>query len=259
MSKPNRDIQLMKVKRSRSARGSIAEGVVATWLIVSVSIAALFLLINVGLVLLAQQKASSVAAQAAKHLANGRYWMGMERNDFNAKRTDLEDEAFDLAVGMLAKLKLGSLKRSNFKPSYEKVNIGQNGQGWITSLTITVDSVKLLDSDYLPIPATGISVKATGVAEESATVPYCVGILGFNSTNPPVGAPIQTVVFPAYYPLSGTGQGGWRQYAFAKPGYPMGNHNYPRVYVGTTNVNPIYPANPQGSQVQDKSGNPVGF
>jgi hypothetical protein len=257
MKKSRIAIQLTKVHGRRSACGSgIAEGVVATWLIVSVAVAVLLLLINVGLIILSQQKVTAVAMAAAKHLANGRYWVGMERNDFNANKGTLEAEAKTLAEDMIVDL---GWKRSDLiwkKPTYTPVMQGGARMGWITRVNFDVKNVQLMKGVAFP---SVVAIPATGISAETATRPYCVGVLSFTTTTPPLGMPFQTVVFPAYYPLTSTSAGTWRQYAFAKPGYPMGEHNYSRVFLGAINANPIYPANPQGAQVQDPHGNPVAF
>ncbi len=179
---------------SRDFRGQgIVEGVVGTWMIVTVGIMILLLLINVGFLFLYQDKANRAANEAARHINQGQYWLGMERPDFEKNRGKLEKEAKGLANATLAFMGMPSL--SNWKCDTRTIKIGEEGEASVITVSFDVSGLRTVSGSFFP---PFLTIKASGVATESATPPYAMGIINFQQTDTSLPTSQRSVRFPIY-------------------------------------------------------------
>lgn len=188
---------------SRDFRGQgIVEGVVGTWLIVTVGIMILLLLINVGFLFLYQDKANRAANEAARHINNGQYWLGMERPDFETNRSKLETEAKGLANATLAFMGMPEL--SNWHADPKKIKIGESGEALVVKVSFDVSGLRAVSGSFFP---PFLTIKASGIASEAATLPYAMAVLNFQQTDPSLPTKQRAVRFPIYCITSAQGEG----------------------------------------------------
>jgi hypothetical protein len=145
-----------------------------------VGVLLVFLLINVGFLFLYQDKANHAAYEAARHINNGYYWLGMTRPDFQGRKAVLEDQAQGLANSTLSFLGMPNL--SNWKVNYTPIPVGTKEQteALVVTVSFDVSGLRTISGGFFP---PFLNIKAVGVASEAATKPYAMSVLNFKNTS----------------------------------------------------------------------------
>lgn len=189
--------------RRRTCGQGIVEGVFGTWLIVTVGIAVLLLMLNVGLALMYQQKLNAVATAAANHLSQGSFWIGMELPTEELEKTlpTRTDEAKALVRAMVSYLNLGQVNEGSWDihPTIseigQKIKLGQAGTGEarISTVSFSVNNLGTIGSVIQPF-----GLKAVGISAESASPAYGTCTLHFRDATSQGGA-LRNIRIPIYF------------------------------------------------------------
>jgi hypothetical protein len=165
---------------TRTNRGAaIVEGVVSLYLIVTVSVLLILFLINVGLVLVNQQKVNAAAIETARFVMGQRFFIGMEIPDPTGTReTTILSKAKLLCNGILSRLGL---------PAAQDINIdisdGTADNPSIVTARVTLAGVPLFAGGGVfpsAIPLTG-----TGAASQESNPVYGIAELNFADQSSP--------------------------------------------------------------------------
>ncbi|MBX9687031.1 MAG: hypothetical protein K2X27_10030 [Candidatus Obscuribacterales bacterium] len=201
----------MMKRRIRQVQGRVAsgqgiiEGVVGTWLVVTVGIAVLLLMLNVGIAVMNQEKLNLVATAAASHISQGTYFLGMERLDangsnesFQAKRVAEAEVLTDL---MLDKLNLPHHNKDSFQVDFANdQKLGEttdSGEATIITVKFSVGGLKTIGSFFAPF-----GLEALGISTESAVPPPGTLTLHFHDPKPKSNgdaAALRNVRIPMYF------------------------------------------------------------
>ncbi len=179
----------------RNARGqALIEGVVSTWLIVTVSVAVLLLMLNVGIGIMYQEKINLVASAAAKHISQGSYFLGMSIPDDGTKLAARVDEAKQLASAMLNTLGMPDFNENSWSNEVSTVKInGGAAEAQLATVHFTVGGLSTIGSFFAPFALT-----ASGISAESATPPPGTCTLHFRDVHTPTAA-LRNVRIPMYF------------------------------------------------------------
>ncbi len=148
--------------RARSRGQGIIEGVAMLMVVVPIAILLLFLIVNVGFVLMNQQKINMVAAETAKIVSGRRYYLGAEVPTFRAQRPAIEANAQLICNAMLTQL---NLPTGTATFSYSDV---EGTTSSIVGCNINVTGIKVF-SDGLVFPSI-VTLNGQGVAAQDTGV-----------------------------------------------------------------------------------------
>lgn len=242
----------------RGSGQALIEGGVAMIMIGAIAIPLLIMLINVGMFMSWKSKYDFVATETARYIDANRYWMGMKRHDFN--QANVEKNALALAQKLCQQLGLPPIGDGGLKLVPEEVTEILDSKVTVTRVELD-PKVALSFSGLIPKP---LRVMGVGVSSDaSQAVPaYCTAVIAISCPNQPNNC--LAVEVPAYYPMrlnavdpDGQGFTPFTSPTVAKPGAWSGKRT--RVYIGANCTDPIYPANPMGSQVVGTNGAPHSF
>jgi hypothetical protein len=183
-----------KISRRKASGQAIVQGTAAMWLIVTIGLSMFYLLLNVGLGVLYQEKINHIAKAAADHLSRGAYWLGMAMEP-ETRNPDREQEAKDLVNKMLKEI--GLPPHSNW---VHNLDVGSDYKVAVTSVSFTVGGINTIGQSFSPVGAllSAFSLTASGTSSEWANPAYGTCTLHFRDVNQPGGA-MRNIRVPIYF------------------------------------------------------------
>jgi hypothetical protein len=170
-----------KAKASSRVSGqALVEGAAATILLCAVGVPILILLLNIGTFMTWTVKLNYIAGESARYIDANKYWLGMERPNYNREKTI--QNAVSIANAMLKCSGLPQLGERDFDVMDVPVEIYPPGAN--TAVKINVTQVVLRPpgltlglSKFLPSPLTiqgvGISTDASNAIAPPMVVTAC--------------------------------------------------------------------------------------
>jgi len=181
------------LKRNRSGQ-ALAEGVAALVMMLMVVIGCLMLLANLSIVMAEQQKIQVAATQAAQYIMGKRYWLGALRTDYDPASTNTTARA--VADSVLKGLRLPT------SSSFTTVDEPSEGGITVTTVTVGVSGIPLLNGMKLPIPLAASSAATT--SQDITQGWRAISIQCADPNNPQDQTQWRTAVVPCYNYLIGS-------------------------------------------------------
>lgn len=183
-SRSNRVTKHTGKKWPRARRGqALIEGAVGMIMLCMVGVPLLILLLNIGQYMTWSVKLNYIAGEAARYIDANRYWLGMERRDYNREKAIAS--AVNIANGMLKSSGLPQISNSpdQFEINDLDVEIYPPGSDkphaiHVTQVNIVPPGLTLGLNSCLP---TGLRVKGSGIstdAPNSISPPMIVTVCG---------------------------------------------------------------------------------
>jgi hypothetical protein len=164
-----------------------------------------YLLLNLGVAVMYQEKIDSIATAAADHISNGVYWMGMEiPEDLVKHRPTNVLEAKDLVDQMLQHLGLPKHDDTTWVDSTsDPVQLNNDtGEARITKVSFKVSGLNSVSGSFspfgLPFLLPAFSLQANGMSAASASPAYGTCTLHFRDVNETGGA-MRNIRIPIYF------------------------------------------------------------
>ena len=178
----------------RQSGQALAEGAAFLVILMMVIVGSLTLFVNVNIVMSEQQKIQVAATQAAQYIIGKRYWLGATRTDYNADAT--AETARAVADGVLDALGLP------LSSSFSATDLPAQNGVIVTTVTLSVSGLPLLNGARLPIPLAASSASTT--SQDITQGWRAVSIQCADPNNPQDQTQWRTAVVPCYNYLNGS-------------------------------------------------------
>jgi hypothetical protein len=173
---------------------ALAEGTAFLVLLMGIFVGCLLLFVNVSIVISQQQKVQVAATQAAQYIIGQRYWLGAVRTDYDAAKTAAT--ARTVADSVLQALNLPA------SSSFSATDVSSTNGVTVTTVTVAVSGLHLLNGGTLPFPLAASSASTT--AQEITQGWRAVSIQCADPNNPQDQAQWRTAMVPCYNYLVGS-------------------------------------------------------